>query len=71
MKIHLRPLLVALACTLGLAAQVPPAGGEAWTFDCNANGIDDAVDIAIGSSSDADLDGVPDECQVAPGDFSD
>jgi hypothetical protein len=31
--------------------------------DCNANGVEDAVDIARGTSSDADLDGVPDECQ--------
>jgi hypothetical protein len=30
--------------------------------DCNANGIDDAVDISGGSSADADGDGVPDEC---------
>ena len=30
--------------------------------DCNGNGIDDAADIASGTSSDANLDGVPDEC---------
>ncbi len=32
--------------------------------DCNGNGIEDMVDIAVGTSSDADLDGVPDECQA-------
>jgi hypothetical protein len=32
--------------------------------DCNGNGIEDMVDIALGTSSDADLDGVPDECQA-------
>jgi len=30
--------------------------------DCNANGIDDALDISGGASVDADGDGVPDEC---------
>lgn len=30
--------------------------------DCNRNGIDDAVDLANGTSADSDLDGVPDEC---------
>lgn len=38
------------------------------TEDCNGNGIDDAVDIALGDSADSDLDGIPDECQgSAPG----
>ncbi|MCA8979863.1 MAG: hypothetical protein KDC14_07545 [Planctomycetes bacterium] len=38
------------------------------TEDCNGNGIDDAVDIALGDSADSDLDGIPDECQeAAPG----
>ena len=31
--------------------------------DCNNNGIEDSVDIATGTSADANLDGVPDECQ--------
>ena len=30
--------------------------------DCNSNGVDDATDIANGTSSDCDLNGVPDEC---------
>ena len=33
------------------------------TFDCNGNGIDDAVDIAMGTSEDCDSNGVPDECE--------
>ena len=33
-------------------------------LDCNGNGIEDAIDIANGTSSDLDGDGVPDECQV-------
>ena len=30
--------------------------------DCNSNGIEDAHDIANGTSSDCDINGVPDEC---------
>jgi hypothetical protein len=43
-----------------------PVPASAPFHDCNANGVEDAVDIARGTSSDADLDGVPDECQGAP-----
>jgi hypothetical protein len=35
--------------------------------DCNGNGLEDAFDIAAGTSTDCDLDGVPDECQIAAG----
>ena len=39
-------------------------------FDCNSNRRLDACDILQGSSSDADLDGRPDECDpVCPADF--
>jgi hypothetical protein len=37
-------------------APVPPA-------DCNQNGVDDASDIANGTSQDMDWDGIPDECE--------
>lgn len=30
--------------------------------DCNGNGIDDVCDLVHGTSADADLNGVPDEC---------
>lgn len=33
--------------------------------DCNRNGVDDAIDLANGTSADSDLDGVPDECACA------
>jgi hypothetical protein len=33
------------------------------TADCNDNGVEDAVDIAVGYSSDLDGNGVPDECE--------
>ena len=35
--------------------------------DCNANGIDDAVDIAEGTEQDCNLNGVPDSCDIASG----
>ena len=37
--------------------------------DCNANGVSDTCDIAYGTSTDLDDNGVPDECQgTCPGD---
>ena len=39
----------------------------AGDFDCNANGVSDAVDIRNGTSADCQPDGIPDECQVAEG----
>lgn len=39
------------------------AGASCGGLDCNGNGIEDSIDIATGFSSDANLDGVPDECQ--------
>lgn len=35
--------------------------------DCNNNGIDDADDVAAGSSGDCNANGLPDECDVAAG----
>lgn len=32
-------------------------------FDCNNNGVEDAVDISLGTSSDVNGNGVPDECE--------
>lgn len=32
-------------------------------FDCNKNGVEDAVDIATGASSDTNMNGIPDECE--------
>jgi hypothetical protein len=36
-------------------------------YDCNANGIDDAADIASGFSTDCNGNGIPDSCEVAAG----
>lgn len=58
------PLLL-LAAVPGSGAGSPPGPGDGPPFrDCNGNGIEDAIDIALGTSADADFDGVPDECQV-------
>jgi len=55
--------LVASDGVAGDAGQLTAACIEITTAaDCNANGVDDAVDIAAGTSADADQDGVPDEC---------
>ena len=39
-------------------------------FDCNGNGVEDSVDIGIGSSYDANQNGLPDECEAAATPFS-
>jgi hypothetical protein len=37
-------------------------------LDCNGNAIDDALDIATGTSADCNANGIPDECDLnAPG----
>lgn len=54
---------VALAVVALLAGPAPLlAAPEDWN-DCNRNGVEDAVDIAYGTSADLDRNGVPDECQ--------
>lgn len=50
-------LLICLAPTAHSCLRSPPR------FDCNSNGVDDAVDIALGTSGDANANGVPDECE--------
>ena len=36
---------------------------DCLAFDCNLNGIDDELDIADGTSDDANENGIPDECE--------
>ncbi|MGE3109201.1 MAG: S8 family serine peptidase [Phycisphaerales bacterium] len=43
------------------------AAAAAVMQDCNANGIDDAAEIASGQVADCNADGVPDPCEVALG----
>ena len=54
----LQLVLVLLAALLE-RGDGPPVSSLA---DCNGNGVEDHVDIAVGASSDLDRDGVPDEC---------
>ncbi len=32
-------------------------------YDCNVNGVGDAIDISTGTSLDLDMNGIPDECE--------
>ncbi|MCK6447569.1 MAG: hypothetical protein L6Q99_14350 [Planctomycetes bacterium] len=67
------PGIFIAAENLGLRTQRSGAGqrdeldalellGDPW-YDCNKNGIDDAVDIANGTSVDSNANGIPDECE--------
>lgn len=68
----MRSLILAatLCLTTPLGEWIPSgaavAKGAAAEFDCNGNGVEDAVDIAGGYSSDEDGNGIPDECEDAP-----
>lgn len=48
-----------LAALLWPAVRAPLFGA-----DCNANGFDDGLDIANGTSLDCNLNGIPDECDL-------
>jgi hypothetical protein len=37
---------------------------EDQAADCNGNGVDDSVDIQMGTSADCDSNGIPDSCQT-------
>jgi hypothetical protein len=43
---------------------------EGQNGDCNANGSPDLQDLLTGTSIDANLDGVPDECVPCRGDLN-
>ena len=43
---------------------------EPW-YDCNENGVEDSVDIATGSSADANMNGIPDECEQSAAAYCD
>jgi hypothetical protein len=58
-------IMLALATLLLMGSSSDPCPA-AVLEDCNRNGIDDSVDIAYGSSSDIDENGVPDECEDDP-----
>ena len=56
-----RMLLVGLLAAAGLVLAPSAPAGEV-ICDCNANGVEDAKDIAGGKSVDRNENGVPDEC---------
>jgi len=60
-----RPACISLVLIL-LTMACPCSFAE----DCNRNGVEDEQDIAAETSADCDSDGVPDECQLFPVDFS-
>ena len=60
--LKLRIALTLLSCLLCASAFAEVALGPPMQ-DCNRNGVEDAVDIAFGGSSDANCNGVPDECE--------
>ncbi len=55
------------AQTGGVHDEIPTGSPPSTGFfpDCNGNGIDDDLDVALGTSADCDGDGAPDECQAA------
>lgn len=63
-QICISPIMCALF-SIGLILATP---GYVFGADCNGNGIDDAQDIAEGTSTDCNQNGVPDECDVDPAD---
>ena len=57
------------SCCVWLALLAAPGLG-AFAEDCNRNGVEDDLDLAAETSMDCDGDGVPDECQLSPVDFT-
>lgn len=49
------------------SAPAAQTGDHPLPFDCNANGIPDHIDIAVGTSLDCNSNGSPDECDAATG----
>ena len=37
--------------------------GDPVTTDCNENGVEDACDIQFGTSTDNNMNGIPDDCE--------
>jgi hypothetical protein len=64
------PFSPAVGCTINPTIAEIPRSGQ----DCNGNQEDDAFDIALGTSTDVNTNGVPDECEAflpyCPGDGS-
>jgi predicted outer membrane repeat protein len=39
-------------------------GAYEYVPDCNTNGVEDSIDIALGTSSDCNMNGCPDQCEL-------
>ena len=42
-----------------------------YIFDCNGNGVEDWMDIAMGTSKDCNTNGIPDSCDISSGAIDD
>lgn len=58
------PKLISIALTT-LILSISALGAATPMEDCNGNGIEDSLDIAYGSSSDVNKNGIPDDCESA------
>jgi len=56
----------ALAALAAVAVALSVGSNALLASDCNRNGLDDAADIAAGTSQDCNWNGVPDECDLRP-----
>ncbi|GJM24739.1 MAG: hypothetical protein DHS20C16_11540 [Phycisphaerae bacterium] len=58
-----RNLRTSRAAELMLAACLLAVSPEVRAADCNSNGVEDAIEVATGTSADCDSNGVLDECE--------
>ena len=57
--VRMPPPIIAFSADLD-ALEIPTSA----IFDCNNNGLEDAYDIAVGTSTDVNKNGVPDSCEL-------
>ncbi len=65
-------IMRAISCPSGHCGEITDSNfdgipDQCQPQDCNANGIEDSVEIAQGTASDCQGDGIPDDCQTDPG----
>jgi hypothetical protein len=58
---------VSISMIAGAALALLSLTGYSPAADCNGNQVDDAADIAAGTSADCNVDGRPDECDLRDG----
>src|SRR5688572_13754982 len=62
-SISVRARAVSTSCRAGVVLALL-CGPPALAADCNGNGLEDALDLSAGTSSDCNANLVPDECEV-------